>query len=157
LYNFCCGRKKLQGGNQICQFACGAAVSILQLKAKVEVEAGFEARTLAIYMPEIEQPLGENVTLEVCGMPSKLYALKLQKVDIAALVCVNPHELTDAQLAKVCSTDEGKAGDIVSLKGCQRLCDMSCLGGLEQMQELDISGCIDMKATAVAKVIAVHT
>ena len=128
----------------------------MQLKAKVEVEAGLEARTLAIYMPEIG-PLGESATLEVCGMPSQLYALKLHEVDIAALAGVRPNELTDAQLANACSTDEVKAGDIVSLKGCEMLRDMSCLVGLEQMQELDISGCCDIEAaTTVAKVIAAH-
>jgi hypothetical protein len=91
-------------------------------------------------------------------MPSKLYALKLHKVDIAALVGVRPDELTDAQLAKACLADEVKAGDIVSLKGCGMLRDMSCLVGLEQMQELDISGCCDIEAaTTVATVIAAHT
>jgi len=154
----------VQGGNQVCQVACIASVSILQLKAKVEVEAGLEARTLAIYMPEIERPLGESVTLEVCGMPSKLYALKLHKVDIAALVGVRPDELTDTQLAKACLTDEVKAGDIISLKGDMKcfayemLRNMSCLVGLEQMQELDISGCCGIEAaTTVATVIAAHT
>jgi hypothetical protein len=96
----------VQGGNQVCQVACIAAVSILQLKVKVEVEAGLEARTLAIYMPEIERPLGESVTLEGCGMPSKLYALKLHSVDIAVLVGVFPRQLTDAHLANACLTDD---------------------------------------------------
>jgi hypothetical protein len=148
----------VQGGNQVCHVACIASVSIMQPKAKVEVEVGLEARILAIYMPEIERPLGESVTLGVCGMPSKLYALKLHKVNIAALVGVLPDELTDAQLAKACLTDEVKAGDIVSLKDCGMLRDMSCLVGLEQMQELDISRCCDIKvATTAAKVIAAHT
>jgi hypothetical protein len=130
----------------------------MQLKARVEVGAGLEARTLAIYMPDIERPLGDSVTLEVCGMPSTLYAVKLHEVDIAALAGVGSNELTDAQLANACLTDEVKAGDIVSLKGCKRLRDMSCLVGLEQMQQLDISGCCVIEAaTTVAKVIAAHT
>ena len=54
----------MQGGNQVCQVACIASVSIQQLKANVEVEAGLEARTLDIYMPEIERPLGDSVTLD---------------------------------------------------------------------------------------------
>jgi hypothetical protein len=91
-------------------------------------------------------------------MPSKLYALKLHKVDIAVLVGVRPNALTDAQLAKACLTDEVKAGDIISLKGCEMLRDMSCFVGLEQMQELDISGCCDIEAaTTVATVIEAHT
>jgi hypothetical protein len=91
-------------------------------------------------------------------MPSKLYALKLHKVDIAVLVGVRPNQLTDAHLAKACLTDEVKAGDIISLKGCEMLRDMSCLVGLEQMQELDISRCCDIEAaTTVAKVIEAHT
>jgi hypothetical protein len=60
------------------------------------------------------------------------------------------------QLAEACATDEGKAGDIVGLVGCARLCDMSCLVWLEQMQELDISGCTSIDATTVAKVVAEH-
>ena len=109
-------------------------------------------------MPDIERPLGESVTLEVYGMPSKLYAVKLHEVNIAALAGVGPNELTDAQLTKACLTDEVKAGDIVSLKGCGMLHGMSCLVSLEQMQELDISGCCDIEAaTTVAKVIEVHT
>jgi hypothetical protein len=84
--------------------------------------------------------------------------VKLHKVDIAALVGVRPNELTDAQLAKACLTDEVKAGDIVSLTGCRMLRDMSCLVGLEQMQELDISGCFQTSeaATTAATVIAAH-
>jgi hypothetical protein len=155
----------VQGGQQVCQVGCIASVSILQLKAKVEVEAGLDARTLAIYMPDIERPLGESITLEICGMPSELIAVTLHQVDIAALIGVRPNELTDAQLAKACLTDEVcnkvKAGDIVSLKGCGMLRDMSYLVGLEQMQELDISGCCDIEtleaATTVAQVIAAHT
>jgi hypothetical protein len=147
----------VQSGDQVCQVACIASVSILQLKVKVEVEAGLKARTLAIYMPEIERPLGESITLEGCGMPSKLYALKLYKVDIAALIGVRPNEVTDAQLANACLTDEVKAGDIVSLKGCGMLHNMSCLVGLEQLQELDISGCCAIEvATTVAQVIEAH-
>jgi hypothetical protein len=30
----------MQGGNKICQITCNASISILQLKAKVEEEAG---------------------------------------------------------------------------------------------------------------------
>jgi hypothetical protein len=68
-----------QGGEEICRVDCSPSASILQLKAKVAVEAGLEAATLAIYMPEVERPLGEYITLDGCGMPSKLYVLKLQR------------------------------------------------------------------------------
>jgi hypothetical protein len=136
---------------------CSHSDSILQLKVTVGVKAGLESATLAIYMPEIKRPLGESFTLQDCGMPSKLYALKLHRVDIAALVDVRPNELTDAQLAKACLTDEAKAGDIVSLKGCEMLRDMSFLVGLEQMQQLDISSCCDIEAaTTVATMVAAH-
>jgi hypothetical protein len=67
---------------------------------------------------------------------------------------VSPGELTDAQLAQACSTDEGKAGDLVDLAGCAAIRDMSCLVGLEQMQELNISGCTGIDATTVANVVA---
>jgi hypothetical protein len=67
---------------------------------------------------------------------------------------ISPYLLTDVQLAGACSTDEGKAGDIVGLAGCAAIRDMSCLVQLEQMQELDISGCTSIDAKTVAKVVA---
>jgi hypothetical protein len=67
---------------------------------------------------------------------------------------VSPGQLTDAQLAQACSTDEGKAGDLVDLAGCATIREMSCLVGLEQMQELNISGCTGIDATTVATVVA---
>ena len=67
---------------------------------------------------------------------------------------VSPGELTDAQLAQACSTDEGKAGDLVDLAGCAAIRDTSCLVGLEQIQELNISGCTGIDATTVANVVA---
>jgi hypothetical protein len=51
-------------------------------------------------------------------------------------------------------TAEGKAGDNVCLAGCGALHNMSCLIGLEQLQELDISRCDGVDVTTVAKVAA---
>jgi hypothetical protein len=126
---------------------------MMQLKAKVEVETGLKAATLAIYLPAVAQPLGQNATLADCGLPSILYTLTLHKIVIADMVDELMSELTDVQLAKACSTDEGRAGDIVGLAGCDTLRDVSCLVWLEQMQELDISGCMNIDATTVAKVV----
>ena len=144
----------MQGGDQLCQIACDTSISIRQLKAKVEVESGLKAAALAIYLPEVAQPLGQNVTLADCGLPSVLIALTLHKIAIANMLDVSPGQLTDAQLAQACSTDEGKAGDLVDLTGCAAIREMSCLVGLEQMQELNISGCTGIDATSVATVVA---
>jgi hypothetical protein len=46
----------------------------------VEVEAGLKAATLAIYLPEVAQSLGQNVTLAGCGLPSILYTLTLHNL-----------------------------------------------------------------------------
>ena len=148
----------MQGGNKLCEITCNASISILQLKAKVEVEAGLKAATLAIYLPEATRPLGQTVTLADCGLPSMLIAFTLHKIIIADMVGVCPDQLTDVQLAEACLQDEGKAGDIVGLTGCDTIHDVSCLVGLKQMQELDISGCCGIEAaTTVATVIAAHT
>jgi hypothetical protein len=120
----------------------------------VEVETGLKAATLAIYLPEVTQPLGQNITLAGCGLPPILYTLTLHKIAIANMLGVSPDLLTDAQLAEACSTDGGKAGDIVCLAGCAAIRDLSCLVRLEQMQELDISGCTGIDAATVAKVVA---
>ena len=89
----------MQGGDQLCQITCDTSTSIRQLKAKVEVEGGLKAATLAIYLPEVAQPLGQNATLADCGLPSILIALTLHKIAIADMLGVSPGELTDAQLA----------------------------------------------------------
>ena len=73
----------MQGGDKLCQIACDTSISIRQLKAKVEVESGLKAAALAIYLPEVAQPLGQNVTLADCGLPSILIALTLHKIIIA--------------------------------------------------------------------------
>jgi hypothetical protein len=132
-------------------------VSILELKAKVEIEAGFVSRLCTLYLPEVDRPLGDNITLVHCGMPSKLYMVTLHEVNIADMVGVRPDQLTDAQLAKACSTSKGKAGDIIDLAGCHALQDVSCLLWLEQMYVLDISGCKRIDAMTVAKVIMART
>jgi hypothetical protein len=144
----------MQGGDQLCQLACDTSISIRQLKAKVEVESGLKAAALAINLPEVAQPLGQNVTLADCGLPSVLIALTLHKIAIANMLGVSPGQLTGAQLAQACSTDKGKAGDLVDLTGCAAIREMSCLVRLQQMQELNTSGCTGIDATAVPTVVA---
>jgi hypothetical protein len=95
----------MQGGDQLCQIACETPISIRQqLKAKVEIESGLKAAALAIYLPEVAQPLGQNVTLADCGLPSVLITLTLHKIVIADMLGVSPSQLADAQLAQACST-----------------------------------------------------
>ena len=130
-----------QSGDQLCQIICSSSTSIRQLKSKVEVEAGLLAATMAIYLPEVDWPLEQNATLTDYGLPSKLYAVTLHKIAISEMLGVDPSGLKDAQLAEASLTAEGKAGDIVCLAGCGVLRDMSCLVGLEQLQELDIPRC----------------
>jgi hypothetical protein len=89
----------------------------------VEVEAGLKAAALAIYLPEVTMPLGQNIMLAGCGLPSILYTLILHKIAIAGMLGVSPDLLMDAQLADACSTDEGKVGDIVGLAGCAAIRD----------------------------------
>ena len=125
---------------------------MLQLKAKVEVQAGLKAETFSLYLPCTEEPLGESQTVghhAAEGMPTELYAIMLQKVVIADAVGVSASALTDEQLEKACSTPEVQAGDIIVLTGCQQLCKMGCLVRLEAAQVLDISGCTGMDAATV--------
>ena len=58
-------------------------------------------------------------------------------------------KLTDAQLQEACSLPQAK-GDIVVLKGCSSLSNLSCLELLDQMQVLDVSGCASMVALTLA-------
>jgi hypothetical protein len=135
--------------------ATGAA-SIKQFKEQVEVEGGLKADTLALYLPQIEQPLSpESATLESFGMPTELYAVIMHRISIAEdITGTAPCELTDAQLASACNTSACHGGDIISLQSCEQLRDIGCLLQLGQMQELDISGCssIDLR-TLIAGVV----
>ena len=56
----------------------------------MEVEAGLKAAALGIYLPEVTQPLRQNVTLADCGLPSILYTLILHKIHIADMLGVRP-------------------------------------------------------------------
>jgi hypothetical protein len=47
-----------------------------------------------------------------------------------------------------------KGADIIDLQACHLLTDVGCLGGLEQMQELNISGCESLDADSICAVIA---
>ena len=123
--------------------------SVLQLKAKVEIQAGLKAETFSLYLPSTEEPLGENQTVSTCGYPTELYAIMLQKIVIADAAGVPASELTDDQLEKACSSPEAQAGDIVVLAKCQQLCKFGCLVWLEATQVLDISGCTGMDAATV--------
>ena len=122
---------------------------MLQLKAKVEIEAGLKAETFSLYLPSKEEPLGESQTVGACGMPSELYAVVLQKVVVADAAGVPASALTDEQLEKACSSPEAQAGDIIMLAGCQQLRNFSCLVWLESTHTLDISGCTAMEAATV--------
>ena len=120
---------------------------MFQVKAKVEVQAGLKAEMCSLYLESAEEPLGEHTTVSMWGMPTKLIAVRLQKVVIAEATGVAAHELTDEQLQSSCSSPEGK--DIVVLRGCERVHKMNCLEMIEQMQVLDISGCTNMDAATV--------
>ena len=122
---------------------------MLQLKAKVEIEAGLKAETFLLYLPSKEEPLGESQTVSACGMPSEMYAVMLQKVVIADAAGVPASALTDEQLEKACSSPEAQAGDIIVLAGCSQVRNLSCLVCLESTHMLDISGCTGMEAATV--------
>jgi hypothetical protein len=55
---------------------------------------------MAIYLPEVDWPLEQNVTLTDYGLPSKLYPLTPHKVVISEMLGVDPSRLKDAQLAE---------------------------------------------------------
>ena len=119
---------------------------------KVEVASGMKIETLALCLPSREAPLGDSETVGANGMPSELYALVLQKKDLASIAGVPPAQLTDQQLAQTCSSPEAQ-GDIIALHGCSQIRDMSCLAKLEQMQVLNISGCSSMDGSTLATAI----
>ena len=122
---------------------------MLQLKAAAETEGGDKAETVALYLPSTEEPLGESTTVSACGMPSELYAVTLQAVVIADAAGVSAERMTDEQLEEACASPQAQAGDIIILKGCYELWNLSCLIRLESTQVLDISDCYEVDAATV--------
>jgi hypothetical protein len=100
-----------------------------------------KADTFALYIPGIELPLRVGETLESSGLPSEVYLVVLCVVNIADTLRVKSADMTDAQLEIACSTEACQGGDIIDLHGCTNLQNTDCLVKLEQMQELDTSGC----------------
>jgi hypothetical protein len=97
----------------LCEIVGNPTDSILQLKARVEVQCGLEAETLALCLPS--RPLGENETLATCGLPSELYAVVLHTVDFAVAARASPGELTDDQLAEACASSAGQGEEYINL------------------------------------------
>ena len=124
----------------------------MQLKAKIETEGGDKAEAVALYLPSTEEPLGESTTVSACGMPSELYAVTLQMVAIADVAGVPAVSMTDEQLEKACASPQAQAGDIIILKGCLRLSNLSCLAQLESTQVLDITDSCQAVAAATAPI-----
>ena len=120
-----------------------------QLKARVETEGGDKAEAVALYLPSTEEPLGESTTVSACGMPSELYAVTLQMVVIADVAGVPAVSMTDEQLEKACASPQAQAGDIIILKGCWALQNLSCVTRLESTQVLDISDCYAVDSATV--------
>ena len=131
---------------------CRSSDTIAVVKVKVEVASGMKIETLALCLPSRETPLGDTETVSANGMPSELYALVLQKKDLASIAGVPHAQLMDCELAQTCSSPDAQ-GDIIVLNGCSQIRDMSCLAKLEQMQVLDVSGCSSMDGPTLATAI----
>ena len=122
------------GGEAVGDIGCRPTDSIWELKAKLERSFGLDAETLALYQPSANKPLGEHESVGSChGLPAELYAVTLRKVEICTIAGVDASKLTDAQLELACSSPEAE-GDIIILKGCRQLRNLSCLHKLDQMQ-----------------------
>ena len=129
------------------------ADTIAQVKAAVERRTGRAAEALALCLPWEEEPLGDHRTLASCGLPAELYAVALQRVDVAEVVGVPAHQLTDDELARACATPTVRGGDIVSLREAWSLVDASALGTLTQVQTLDLTRCHKLDKRSVANAI----
>ena len=144
----------MQGGDQLCELSCEPSAFVTELKAQIQVDTGKDAATLRLYLPSAEEPLGERDTLQSHGMPAELYAVTLEKIDIAQFVGVARSELADKQVQEACCTEECQAGGIIDLRDCYCVKSVSSLLNLTQMQELDITHCTDVDPSTVVQVLA---
>jgi hypothetical protein len=144
-------------GDCLCEFAHTSSITVADLKAKIAATAGLDVETLALFLTTNEEPLRENEIIDPDGAlqnQTEIYALVLQKMDVAGIACVAPCELSNEMLEETVNNMDG--GDIVDLRGCSMLHDVGCLAKLEQMQALDIAGCTGLlEQISVAKLAAV--
>jgi hypothetical protein len=142
-------------GDLVCGVSCSSSTSIPQLKTKIAAASGLQTDTMALYLPEADDFLRDDESLRSCGMPSQMYAFALsKKINIAAdIVRVPARDLIDVRLRQACAGD-AKDGDIIDLRGCVRLRDVRCLHILEHLQELDMSGCINVATDKLAEAVA---
>ena len=119
---------------------------------KVGVATGKKTEVMALCLLSQETMLGANETLSEKGMPSELYVFMRQVSNLPSIAGVAPAQFTDQQLVESCSSPEAQ-GEIIVLNSCSKICNMSCLAQLEQMQVLDISGCSSMDGTTLATAI----
>jgi hypothetical protein len=141
-------------GDVVCELVCSSSILIPHLKTKVAAASGLQADTMRLYPPEAEDFLQDNETLQSCGMPTEMYAFVTKKINIAADIAKVPaKDMTDALLGEACDAD-AKDGDTIDLRGSSGLFDVRCLRVLEHMQELDMSGCINVASDKLAEVVA---
>ena len=142
-----------QSGDPACTLSLRGADTVAQVKAAVERRTGRAAAALALCLPSEAEPLGDHRTLVSCGLPAELCAVVLQRVDVAEVVGVPAHQLTDHELARACAMPTVRGGDVVSIRGARNLVDASALGTLAQVQTLDLAGCYRLDARSVADAI----
>ena len=128
------------GGETLGCIGCRPTDLIRELKTKLEQTLGLDAETLTLYRPSSEKPLGEHESVGSGEeLPAELYAVTLQTVELCAVAGVAASDLTDAQLEKVCSSPAAQ-GDIIILRNCSSLRNVSCLQLLDQMQVRTFAG-----------------
>jgi Ran GTPase-activating protein (RanGAP) involved in mRNA processing and transport len=141
----------LQGGHELCRvegFDRRKAVS--ELKASIEAEAGLVPALTRLINSESGIELQDHLTLEDAGMPNEqalaqgviqLHAQKLKKVVVADELQIAPGEVTDSKLAVLCGSIRDDPPDILGLRGCRFVTNISCLVQLSTISHLDISRC----------------
>jgi hypothetical protein len=129
-------------------FDCKKAGS--ELKVAIEAKAGLVPALTGLNNAESGIELQNHLTLEDAGIPSEealaagvieLYVRTLKKLVVTDELQIEPFEVTDNILAKLCGKIRDDPPDIMVLGGCRRISHISCLVQLSRLSHLDISSC----------------
>ena len=135
---------------------CNQATTFASIKTNVEAHTGMAADTLQLSLPDQEVQDHQKL-FGLQTFPLEIYAMPRKRVVVADGV-QSGTQMTSIELQHFCANNpDAQTADILVLKNCTRVVEVhQALSALEQVQELDLSGCTGIRAESLGTLLASH-
>jgi hypothetical protein len=143
------------GGNLLCTIEdCCRSTTVMELKYRVEAEAGLDAALMILLHAE-HGPMQNSLTLEASGIPNstELYARNLHRVIVDEHLGIQAHEVTDGVLADLCGELVDNPPEILELCRCRNVSNIACLAQLSAVTTLSVAGCAAIAACQIKECV----